>query len=73
MLRLAERRPDQEIIEQLRDLLRDAENGKVVGLLAAVHYGGSGFGYFGGGSMCSTPALGLQALVTLTTKLLTAN
>jgi hypothetical protein len=60
-------------VEQLKGLLREAESGEVVGLLASAHYGGRRFGYFGGGSMCSDPSVGLSAIYKLTTKLLTAN
>lgn len=73
MLRLVERQPDEEIIEQLRDMLKDAEKGRVVGILAAAHYGGNHYGYYGGGTMCTNPAVGLMAIYNLTTKLLTAN
>lgn len=67
------RQPDQTIVDQLRDMLRDAEKGEVIGLLAAAHYGGGSYGYYGGGSMCSTPSVGLTAIYNLATKLLTAN
>jgi hypothetical protein len=73
VLRLVESRRDDEIIKHLRDMLKDAERGEVVGLLAAVHYGGSRYGYFGSGTMCNTPSNGLAAVFHLTTKLLTDN
>jgi hypothetical protein len=73
VLRLVEKQPDSSIIAQLNDMLRDAEKGKVIGLLAAAHYGGSAYGYYGGGSMCNTPSVGLAAIYNLTTKLLTGN
>jgi hypothetical protein len=72
-LHLVRRQPDQTIVEQLRGLLKEAESGEVVGLLASAHYGGARYGYFGGGSMCSTPSIGLVAIYNLATKLLTAN
>lgn len=60
------RRPAQdETVENLRSLLREAEKGNLVGLVAAVHYGGQQFGYIGSGSLCSNPVLGVGALTML--------
>ena len=73
VLRLVEKQPDPTIIEQLRDMLRDAENGRIRGLLASAHYGGSSYGYYGGGTMCSNQTIGLAAVCNLATKLLTGN
>jgi hypothetical protein len=54
-------------------MLKDAMSGKIVGLLAAVHYGGKEYGYSGTGSLCSNPSLGIAAAHRLATKLLHAN
>lgn len=54
-------------------MLRDAETGRLRGLLASAHCGGNHYGYYGGGSLCGTQSLGLAALCNLATKLLTAN
>jgi hypothetical protein len=67
-----EKRPDQAIIGQLNELLQDAQAGKLVGFLAAAHYGGAAHGYYGGGSLCNNPTFGLAAICHLATKLLTA-
>jgi len=73
VLRLVEKQPDPTIVEQLRDLLRDAETGRIRGLLASAHYGGNHYGYYGGGTMCSNQTIGLAAIYNLATKLLTDN
>jgi len=67
---LARPQPDEAIVKSLRELLAEAEKGNVVGLLAAVHYGGPEFGYAGCGSMCDNPAIGLGATLRLAQKLL---
>lgn len=67
---LVRSRPDAAIIKSLRELLAEAEKGTVIGLLAAVHYGGPEFGYAGCGSMCENPAIGLGATLRLAQKLL---
>lgn len=70
MVALARLQPDAAIVRNLRELLAEAEKGAVVGLLAAVHYGGPDFGYAGCGSMCDNPAIGLGATLRLAQKLL---
>ena len=54
-------------------MLQDAMEGKLVGLIAAVHYGGREFGYVGAGSMCECPTLGIASAHKLATKLLHHN
>lgn len=54
-------------------MLKDAETGRLRGLLATAHYGGEHYGYYGGGTMCSNHAIGLVAVYNLATKLLTGN
>jgi hypothetical protein len=60
-------------VQQLQALLQDAIDGKVIGVIAAVHYGGREFGYVGGGSMCDHPPLGIASATKLATKLLQHN
>jgi hypothetical protein len=57
----------------LQALLEEARQGKVVGFIAAVHYGGKEFGYVGSGSMCDCPTLGIASAHKLATKLLHHN
>lgn len=73
VVRLVERQPDRDTVHQLEALLEEAKAGKIVGLLAAVHYGGSAYAYLGSGSMCSDPSRGLAAAHRLATKLLHQN
>lgn len=63
-------RPDQQTIAYLKQLVEEAESGRAIGLIAAVHYGGSDYGYTGAGSLCANPALGVYALSVLQSKLL---
>lgn len=65
IVRLVEKRPDGRIIEQLRTLLMEAEQGKLIGFLAVGHYGGREYSYFGSGSFCDHPTIGLGALTIL--------
>ncbi|MBU3577513.1 hypothetical protein [Polynucleobacter sp. UK-Kesae-W10] len=51
-------------------MLEEAEQGEIVGIIAAVHYGGDEQGFFGSGTMCSIPTMGLHALLNLAKKLL---
>lgn len=60
-------------MRQLQALLQDAVDGKVIGIIAAVHYGGREFGYVGAGSMCENPPLGIASATKLATKLLHHN
>lgn len=73
VVRLAERRPNREIVEQLQDLLNDAAAGRIAGAIVAVHYGGAEYGYLGSGTMCSDPTRGIAAAHRLATKLLHHN
>lgn len=68
-LALVERRVDPQVVEHLSELLEDAKQGRVVGLIAAAHYGGREHGYYGSGSL-SQPGLGIQAVAHLAKKLL---
>jgi hypothetical protein len=47
--------------------------GEIVGIVAAVHYGGRDYGYIGSGSMCEHPNIGIAAAHRLATKLLHTN
>ena len=73
VIRLVERRRDLQTVMQLQDLLQQAMEGKIVGLVASVHYGGCEFGYIGSGSMCNNPAVGIAAAQKLATKMLHLN
>jgi hypothetical protein len=73
VIRLVERRRDEDAIKHLEQLLQEAREGKIIGLLAAVHYGGSDYGYVGSGSMCHNPGVGITAAHRLATKLLHSN
>lgn len=52
------------------ELLRDAENGVLVGVVAAAHYHDGSLGFFGSGTLCESPAIGLAAVTKLSTKFL---
>lgn len=68
-LRLVENaEPDRETIECLRQLLADAEQGRVRGALVAAHYGGRDYWYAGSGSLCEDPRLGVAAAARLVRK-----
>lgn len=64
------REPDPETITCLRQLLEDAEQGRVRGALVAAHYGGRDYVYAGSGSLCQDPRLGVAAVARLARKFL---
>lgn len=70
VIQLVEKRRDLQTIKQLEQLLRDAVAGRIVGVIAAAHYGGRDYAYPGTGSLCEHPNLGVAAAQRLTTKLL---
>lgn len=65
VLRLQKRQPDLKVVERLEELLVEARAGNIVGLAAAVHYGGNGYGYIGSGSLVENPELGIAASIRL--------
>ena len=73
VVRLAERRVDQQTIRYLQGLLQAAMRGEIAGIVAAVHYGGREYSYLGSGSMCDHPSMGIAAAHRLATKLLQTN
>lgn len=73
VLRLTDKQRDPKIVLHLQSMLQDAMEGKVAGLLVAVHYGGKEFAYIGAGSMCDCPTLGIASAHKLATKMLHAN
>lgn len=70
VLQLVRPQQDSSIVGYLRELLAEAEQGNIVGVIASVHYGGAEFGYIGAGSLVKNPALGLGATLRLSQKLL---
>ena len=58
------------MVEQLRSILVDAENGLVTGVIVAAHYTDGEILYAGAGSMCACPAVGVLAANVLAKKLL---
>jgi hypothetical protein len=60
-----------EVTDHLRQLLQEAEAGKLTGLMAVVQYVDRELGYVGSGSLCESPANGVFALKTMINKLLT--
>jgi hypothetical protein len=62
--------PDQDTVGTLRQLLADAEQGRVRGALVAAHYGGREYLYAGSGSLCQDPRLGVAAVARLARKFL---
>lgn len=54
----------------MRQLLADAESGRLRGALVAAHYGGREYLYAGSGSLCQDPRLGVAALAKLARKFL---
>ena len=73
VLQLVARQRDPKIIQHLQAMLQDAIDGKVVGVIASVHYGGREFSYLAAGSMCDCPTLGIASALKLKTKLLQHN
>lgn len=73
VIKLVERRRDEELVRQLQQMLSDAVAGNIIGMVAAVHYGGREYSYIGTGSMCEHPNMGIAAAHRLATKLLHAN
>ena len=69
-LELASLRVDPNTVLQLEELLKDARSGRIVGAVAAVHYGGREYAFVGSGSLCEDPRLGLHAVATLAKKML---
>lgn len=67
---LLEWRKNHTTINHLRTLLRDAEQGKVVGILVAAHYDDDEYLYAGAGSLCDVPVLGAAAAQNLLKKML---
>lgn len=55
---------------QLETMLSEAKSGKIVGAVAALHYGGREYAFVGSGSLCDDPRLGLHAVATLAKKML---
>ena len=72
-MRLVAKQPDPTIVQHLQSLLKDALEGRVIGFIAAVHYGGRDFAYLGTGSMCDCPTLGIASAHKLATKMLHNN
>lgn len=70
VLRLVERLPDSDVVSQLEALLRDAMDGRLIGFVAAAHYGGREYAYMGSGSMCDHPIMGAAAAHKLASKLM---
>ena len=60
---------DDDVVEQLEALLAEARSGEVVGLVAAIHYGGSQYAFLGSGSLVDNPDLGIAASIRLCNKL----
>lgn len=73
VLQLVARQRDPKIVQHLQAMLQDALEGKVVGVIASVHYGGREFSYLAVGSMCDCPTLGITSALKLKTKLLQHN
>lgn len=71
MVDLLEWRKNHTVIDQLKELLREAESGRVIGLIAAAHYADGDTAYVGSGSMCDNPMIGVAATQQLAKKLLT--
>ena len=69
-LALAALRVDPNTVLQLEALLEEARAGRVVGAVAAIHYGGRDYAFVGSGSLCEDPRLGLHAVATLAKKML---
>lgn len=69
-LALAELRVDPNTVLQLEALLEEAKSGRIVGAVAAAHYGGREYAFFGSGSLCDDPRLGLHAVAALAKKML---
>lgn len=67
---LAEHRQSASTIEYVRELLREAESGRLVGILAAIQYAGGDLGYVGAGELCANRSYGVHALSELTNRLL---
>ena len=65
VLQLQRKQPDLQLVERLEQLLAEARAGKVVGMTAAVHYGGAAYEYFGFGSLVDNPDLGIAAAARL--------
>lgn len=57
--------PDEETVRHLRQMLREAEAGTLIGVVAATHHRSGELGYVGAGSLCQSPALGLAAATKL--------
>lgn len=70
VLALVRRQPNEELVDALRSMLADAEQGKIVGFIGAAHYGAAEFSYTGCGSLCNNPLMGIGALIRLKQKLL---
>jgi len=62
--------PDEDTVGTLRQLLADAEQGRIRGALVAAHYGGREYLYAGSGSLCQDPRLGVAAVARLARKFL---
>lgn len=65
VLQLQKRQPELLVVERLEELLADARSGKIIGVAAAVHYGGNSYGYVGSGSLVDNPELGIAASIRL--------
>lgn len=61
----ARRQPNDDVVEMLERLLGEARRGSLVGFVAAGHYGGMEYGYFGSGSLVANRELGLAATTRL--------
>ena len=62
VIQLVAARSNDDFVRKLEDLLKEANQGKVVGLIVAAHYGGAEYGYAGSGSFCDQPQLAGSAL-----------
>lgn len=70
VVNLADRRKPSETADYLRALAREAEEGKIIGVIAAAHYDSGEFRYVGSGSLCASPPTGVYAVQQLMNKLL---
>ncbi len=63
-------RPDQDTILTLEELLADARDARVGGIIIAAHYDQGDIGLAGAGVFCRQRALGAAAILALQAKFL---
>ena len=68
VVRLVNKQSDRDIVAHLSELLEEAKDGKIVGLIATAHYGSDDFAYVGSGSFCRHPHLAATAIGNLMAK-----